>query len=122
MGDTPTMQELHGEMMRLSRLVDKGVQALTDAAREFADAEDGYRAAKATAYLSSPEGTVAEREAHVDDRCGAERRRRNLAEGQRLAALEAVRCRRGQLSALQTVANAVRAEVELVRTGPERAA
>ena len=48
MTETP---ELVTEMLRLSRLLDKGVQALADAAREYAEAEDDYRAGKATAYV-----------------------------------------------------------------------
>jgi len=114
-----TTAEMNKELLRLIRLLDKGVQALTDAGREYAEAVDDYRRAKATAYLSLDEGTVAGRQAKVDDRCGVERRRKLLAEGMRQAALEAVRSRRSQLSAMQSVAAAFRAEMEFARIGPE---
>ncbi len=110
--------ELVTEMLRLSRLLDKGVLALVEAATEYAEAEDTYAAAKATAYLAST-GTVAERKAHVDDLTGTERRRALLADAMRQANLEAIRSRRQQLSALQSVAAGHRTELELARYGPQ---
>lgn len=114
--------DLLSEMYRLSGLIDNGVKALIEASSNYAHAEDAYRAAKARVFLSLHDMTVAEKEARVDQACSTERLTRNLAEGQRLAALEALRSRRQQLSALQTVANAVKAELDLARTGPEVAA
>ena len=111
-------QELVSEMIRLSRLLDKGVLALVDAAKEYAEAHDRYAAAKATAYLGS-EGTVEQRKAHVDQLTGGERRRALLADAMRQACLEAVRSRRQQLSALQSVAAGHRTELELARYGPQ---
>ena len=106
--------DLIREMERLSRLLDKGVKALNDAAHEYAEAESDYRRAKSAAWFSAPDGdTVRAKEAHVDAVCEVERRRRLLAEGLRLAALEAVRSRRQQMSCLQTVANASKAEAEI---------
>lgn len=116
------LPELTQEMLRLSRLIDQGIAALTDQAREYAEAEHDYRQAKAQAWVSAPDGTVPERQAWVDGRCAPLRRRRDLAEGLKLAALEAVRSRRAQLSALQTVANALRAEMDLAKYGPGEAA
>jgi hypothetical protein len=46
------------------------------------------------------------------------RKARDIAEGMKMAALEAVRSRRAQLSAVQSIANAVKAETEFARTGP----
>jgi hypothetical protein len=67
------------------------------------------------AYLETESGTVAEREAHVYALVGDFRRTRDLADGQKLAALEAVRSRRAQLSAVQSILSAYRAEAELAR-------
>ena len=106
---------LTAEAMRLSALLDKGIVALRDAGVAYAEAEHAYRSAKAMAYLETESGTVAEREADVYAVMGDLRRARDLADGQRLAALEAVRSRRGQISALQTLISAHRAEVELAR-------
>lgn len=109
------------EMRRLSRLLDKGLEAMRDQARELADAEHDYRKAKGQAWLSAPDGTVPEREAWVNEATAKQRHRRDLAEGLRQAALEAVRSRRTQVSALQTLLNADREEAAFARTGPEMA-
>lgn len=109
---------LTAEAMRLSALIDKGVAALRDAAVEYAEAEHAYRSASAVAYLEAPSGTVAEKEAHVYGLVGGLRRARDLADGARTAALEAVRSRRGQLSALQSLLAAHKSEADFARTGP----
>lgn len=106
---------LTAEAWRLSQLLDKGLAALREAAVAYAEAEHEYRERKAHAYLETEHGTVAEREAHVYALVGDFRRRRDLADGQRLAALEAVRSRRAQLSALQSILAAHRSESELAR-------
>jgi hypothetical protein len=109
------IETLTVEAMRLSALLDKGIVALRDAGVAFAEAEHRYRAESAMAYLETESGTVAEREAHVYALVGGHRRARDLADGQRVAALEAVRSRRAQLSAIQSVLSAHRAEAELSR-------
>ena len=109
------LETLTAEAWRLSQLLDKGVVALREAAVVYAEAEHEYRERKAHAYLETESGTVAEREAHTYALVGDWRRRRDLADGQRLAALEAVRSRRSQLSALQSLIAAHRSEVELAR-------
>lgn len=113
----PDLEGLAGEARRLSGLIDKGVAALRAAAIAYAEAEHEYRAAKAVAYLQT-EGTVAEREAVVYGLVGNLRRARDLADGERLAALEAVRSRRTQLSALQSLLAAHRSEADFARVGP----
>lgn len=112
-----TLEELAGEARRLSELLDRGVGALRDAARDFADAEHNYRLAHAKAYLESS-GTVGEREAQVYIAIGDLRRARDYSDGVRAAALEAVRSRRTQLSAIQSLLAAHKAEAEFVRTTP----
>ena len=109
------LETLTAEAWRLSQLLDKGLAALREAGVAYAEAEHQYRSAKAMAYLETESGTVAEREAHVYAIMGEHRRTRDLADGQKVAALEAVRSRRAQLSALQTLIAAHRAEVELAR-------
>ena len=118
---TPTMDQLLDEMLRLSKKIDDALEFLYRQAREWADAEDAYRAAKARAYLQSS-GTVQARQAHVDDVCQEQRHRAHLADAMRQAALEAVRSRRAQLSSCQSIANAVRAEIDMARTAPGVAA
>jgi len=114
-GQPVTIEELAGEARRLSDLLDRGIAALRDAAREFADAEHAYRLAHAQAYLQS-EGTVGEREAQTYGAVGTLRRDRDYADAIRTAALEAVRSRRTQLSAVQSLLAAHKAEAEFART------
>jgi hypothetical protein len=109
------LEALTAEAWRLSQLLDKGIMALRDAAVAYAEAEHEYRSQNAMAYLETDSGTVAEREAHVYALVGDFRRTRDLADGQKLAALEAVRSRRAQLSAVQSILSAYRAEAELAR-------
>jgi len=105
------------EAERLSRLIDKGVTDLTKTAVELAHAESDYRKARAVAWHQT-EGTAKQREDEVNALTAPERLQRDLKEGRRVAALEALRSRRAQLSALQSVANAERAEAELAGKGP----
>lgn len=114
-----TIAELISEANRLSQKIDAGVQALSVAAKKAAEAEMSYRQAKAVAWLHVTEGTVPERQAHVDAAVSEQRFVRDLADGERLAALEALRSRRQQASMLQSIAAAYRAEAEHSRYGPD---
>lgn len=116
------LHDLTTEMVRYSHLLDEALGFLKVKVKEYAEAEQEYRKAKAQAWVQAPEGTVPEREAYVQGHTSDLRFKRDLADGMRQAGLEAVRSRRSQLSALQTLANAHRAEAELARSGPEMAA
>lgn len=115
------------EMTRLSRLLDAGISQLRQQAHDLAHAEAHYRKAKAEAWVLCPndphdvrsgerEWTAARREAWVNAETAELRRVRDIAEGMRLAALEAVRSRRTQISALQSLLKAHEAEAEFERT------
>ncbi len=106
------------EVSRFNHLLDNGLKALRDASVEVAQSEFEYRKAKAIAWQSAPAGTVPMREAWVDAETAEQRQRLDLAEGSRSAALEAVRSRRQQLSAVQSLLAAHKAEAEFSRTGP----
>lgn len=112
------MIQYQQEVSRLSTLIDEGIKALTNFARETAEAEHDYRKAKAIAWQTAPPGTVPMREAWVDSETAEQRRRLDLAEGSRSAALEAVRSRRQQLSAVQSLLAAYKAEADFNRTAP----
>lgn len=114
-----TISELIAEVRRLSDAIEDGIDQLTAAANAEAQAEHAYRLVKAQAWVNHPTGTVPERTARVDAACAASRRARDLASGQKLAALESLRSRRQQLSAAQSVAAAWRAEAEMTRYAPE---
>lgn len=113
-----TLSEITEEMLRLSKLLDRGLGALRDESRKYAEADVAYRRQYAEAFLKA-EGTVAEREQVATAAALDARVAMNLAEGVKVSALEAVRSRRTQLSVLQTIANGYRAEAEFARTGPQ---
>lgn len=119
------VSEAFAEANRLSRLIDAGIEAMREQSKTLAAAEQEYRKAKATAWVKCPrdEGgskdwTAARREAWVNSECADLRYTRDVAEGMRQAAVEAVRARRTQVSVLQSLLNADRAEAEFARTGP----
>lgn len=125
--DLPTPAELVREMQRLSRELDKGLGYLHEVCQLWAVAEDAYRMARARAHLQAADAlaaegvdrpTVDEKRAWVDSQTSAERVEAHLQGAMRDAAREAVRSRRTQISALQSAANAVRAEIEMASTGP----
>lgn len=111
-----TPEEITAELLRLSRLLDERQEELVRFAREWAHAERDYRLARATAYKSSS-GTVAERQAAVDAATIDQMHRAHESDALRQAALEAVRNARAQLSAVQSIANAVREEMKLSMMG-----
>lgn len=106
------------EVHRLSELIDEALSGLRKAAADYAHAEHLYRKQKAVAWQVAPKGTVPEREAFVNEYTADERLERDLADGERQVWLEAIRSRRAQVSALQSLLAAERAEAEFVRTGP----
>ena len=112
-----TLRELQDEMIHLSRQLDKGIDFLREQAAIYAHAEDTYRLARARAYLDS-EGTVDVRRSITDLATSKERVDAHLAEGLKQAAVEAVRSRRQQISALQSLVSANKAEAEFTRTRP----
>jgi hypothetical protein len=117
------------EAIRLSNLLDSGITALRTASKDVALAENAYRKARSEAWIRCPndeagvkagerEWTAARREAWVDAETADLRYKRDVAADMRQSALEAVRSRRAQLSAIQTFANAEREEAAFARTGP----
>jgi hypothetical protein len=105
--------EMTVEAERLSRLIDAGIEVLAKSSKESAEAEHALRKATAVAWLEAPKGTVPQREAWVEAETADLKRDLDLAEGTRYTALEAVRSRRAQLSALQSLLAAHRAEAEM---------
>lgn len=108
------LMEMVRENERLSALIDAGVKTLVDASVEMAHAERDLRVGVARAWEFAPKGTVPQREAWVEAETADLNLTFTLAESKRYNALEAVRSRRAQLSALQSIMAAYRAEAELV--------
>lgn len=116
--ETPTIAELIHELNKRLEMVDAAVLFHMEQALLWADAEHEYRRRKAIAILETS-GTVQEREAQAEEKISAFRHERDKAAALREASLESLRSRRGQLSAVQSICNAVKVEMELGRTGPE---
>lgn len=113
-----TTSDMLEEIVRLSALLDGSIKALGDYARKAAESDRDYRKAHAEALLCADGATVSERQARAEIKTVELRYRADLASRMEAVAKEAVRARRQQISALQTVANAHRAEAEFARTGP----
>lgn len=109
-----TLVEIEGEIMRFSRLLDAGLAKLREAAQDYAAADVAYKRQYAEGFLTAS-GTVSEREQIAVESSLEEREAVKRLEGLNVAALEAVRSRRTQISALMTLAGAHRAEAELGR-------
>lgn len=133
MSDDFTLVAAQTEMLRLSRLIDAGVEASKQHAIQLADAENAYRKAKAEAWVRCPidaadvprgerEWTAARREAWVNADTADLRQQRDLEVAMKDAAREAVRARQTQLSSWQTLVKAHQAEAEFARTTPGWAA
>lgn len=126
-GPLPTTGELVVELGRLSRQLDAANDYLRVASKDYANAEDAYRMAKARHQLDArgaleEQGrrgiTVDDCRAHVDLLTSRERVQAHLTEALLNAARESVRSKIAQLSALQSVAAAIRGELELSRRAP----
>lgn len=114
-----TVAELTPMLIEAAHALDNALHELEGLSQDWAAAERDYRAAKAAAYLTAEGSTVAEREANAEPRLSSLRYARDLAEGLKVSALEAVRSRRTQVSAIQTLTNLAREEAAFARTGPE---
>lgn len=105
------------ELLRLSDLLDAALVEHEKAVEWAATTERDYRKEKAEAWVNHTEGTAAEREALVDAATADQRGVRDIAAGARQGALESIRSRRTQISALQSLLGAHKAEAEFSRTG-----
>lgn len=117
-----TPGEMTERMQELSRKGDDALAFLSLKVKEAATAEAKYRRAKAEAWVlvrdKEDVQLAAERQAWVEAHTADLRKDRDIADGLRQAALEAIRWRRGQLSSLQTTTNAFIEEAKFVRGGP----
>lgn len=114
-----SLMEYAGEIRRLSEQIDNGLRTLRESAMAAAQAEHDYRKARAVAWAKAPAGTVPVREAWVESETAQQRMDLDTAEGMKLAALESVRSRRQQLSAVQSLLAAHRSEADFERMRPD---
>jgi hypothetical protein len=111
--------ELNQQLLDAAERLRQSLDDLYQRSVEYASAEQAYRHGKAVAFLSTTGAkTVAEREARAENAINDLRYRRDMAEGLKVSALEAVRSNRGILSAMQTLASLSKEEAAFARTGP----
>lgn len=115
---TLTLDDLVDKARTLERQLEAGLELLRSTAIDTAEAERAYRKSRALAWVEA-EGTAAHREAQVDALTADLRFERDCQEGLKRAAIESVRARSQQISLLQSLLSAGRAEAEFARTGPE---
>lgn len=116
------MTDYPAEFKRLSQLIDAGLATVREQVHIYAEAEDAYNESVSEAFVivraKHPEFTVPEKEAFVKSVTAKTRKALSIADGMRQAARQAVNARMAQISALQSLLAAERAEMELTRTGP----
>lgn len=110
--------EIHGSMLRVARRLHRTVEEYQALAIENAQAQHQAKQAQAKAYLEV-EGTVDHRRALVEIQCADVNLSARIAEAQEFAARKLLDTLRAELSALQSIASAYRAEAELVGRGPQ---
>lgn len=102
--------EFNAEGKRLSHLLDSTLDFLKVQIKKEAEAEQKLSEATAKAWLEVPDGTAAQKEAWVKSHVSKLRYDRDLAAGLHKAAKIAVESRMTQISLLQSVMSAYRAE------------
>ena len=117
-----TPAEMSQEGRRLCGLLDLALEACRERVKSTAEAERNYRHDKARKWLEAPDGTAASKEAWVNGVTADLRYLRDLSSGMERNARDAIRSYQVQISLLQSVASAHRAEAEFVRTTPGSAA
>jgi len=112
---------MNRRLLDAAEAVEKAQTDLESMTIAYAEAERRYRQAKALAFLNAVGKNITEREskAELDGGIADLRFARDVQEGKKLAALEAVRSRRAILSAIQTLTGLVKAEAEFTRVGPQ---
>jgi len=122
--------ELLNGLLELSTQLEKASVDYGESAYEYANADHDYRRAKAMSYLKAvtedkpkprrEQRTIPAIEATRDIECEPQRLAERLARAHKEACKERVESARAQMSAYQTVVNALRAELELAGRGPQR--
>lgn len=114
-------EELQSKVIDATQALSEALNAHFNAAREHAQAEHGYRLARAKSYASyatdGTKRTVDHLNAMVDMACDREMLRVRIAEAEREALLERVRSLRTEVSAFQSILSAHREEAAAVRYG-----
>lgn len=114
-GQVITSADLVSKLRELFDRLEEAHEDAVQCAHEFAEAEHAYELAFTTARITaeSGEGTAGHKEARARQSAAEKRKAMTLAQELRRSARDAEENIRQQMSALQTIAAAVRAEMEL---------
>lgn len=113
-----TITELHEELWNRIQQLDQALAFLRKVSGEWSEADTAYRKKKAEVFLTS-KGTDGQRKMRAEAECAELMEDAHTKDGLKQAALEAVRSRRSQISAIQSLVGGYRAEAEFARTGPD---
>lgn len=118
--EMPSMDDLVGTLKELFDRLDEAHDEAVRMAQEFADAEYAYEVAFTTARVSleGGDGTAGYKDAKARQSAAEKRKAMTLAQELRRSARDAEENLRSQMSALQTVAAALRVSIELAGRGP----
>lgn len=121
--ELPMTTDLVSTLHELFDRLDEAHDVAVTAAQEFADAEYAFEVAFTTARVSleGGDGTAGYKDAKARQSAAEKRKAMTLAQELRRSARDAEENLRSQMSALQTVAAAVRVEIELSGRGPQDA-
>lgn len=118
--DISTSEELIGDLRALFNSIDEAHDEAVRCANEYAQAEYEYEIAYASARLTAEAqgGTAGAKDASARQSTAVKKRDLTLAQELRRSARDAEENIRHKMSALQTIAAAFRAELELAGRGP----
>lgn len=115
------LAELDATLRDYLKLCDDALAYARRAAIDHAETDDAYRTKLATVFVAAKDDGATDAKAkHLADvATEGIRKRARLAADMQQVSIEAVRSRRTQISAVQSLLAAHRSEVELARTGPD---
>jgi hypothetical protein len=118
------MRDVAARIRAYADLLDGALSYAKKAAAEYADSDDAYRVAHARAFVEAKDdgSTDALAKAKADLLTEGIRKRARLAEAMNKMAQEAIRSRRTQISAEQSLLNVHKSEADYGRTGPREVA
>lgn len=110
-----TVADLQAEMVRLSRRIDEAQAELVTWSVQWAEKERDYRKGRGIAFAAvrNDKLVAADREAQVDAATADLRHARDHSETMKYSSSQAVQNLRSQLSAVQSIGSAIRAEMSL---------
>jgi hypothetical protein len=116
----PGTSEWNRQLLDASVKLDEAHEQLDTRVRNAAESNRKWRLARAEAYvrMKGKPGTVPEKQSLIEMETATEQYEAELNEGLHRAASEAVKSRRQQLSAVQSLVSLAKSEADLAKWGP----